>query len=757
MLGMKAIEAMICLCIIDDTFHENEKAYLTDICEEEFELPKSFIEEKHQTLKEKNISELAGIFNQFVKNVKKNEREYYYKIFFDLAKIDSFLHSEEIKLLINLEKIWDLKIAASPVIIPSNEQKEIIESDSRSKLKVTSPPGCGKTAVAAQRCVFLVKQHQMNPSNLLVLSFSRAAIKELRDRIEIASDVDSFPIKLSTIDQHTFKFLRGWGQEEVKDYLKDYEQNIEAFNDLIEKKNEDVIADIKNFKHVIIDEAQDITGIRSTLLQNIIKNLDKDCGVTIFSDPMQAIYNFTLEEGDQNEKQENFLDTLSNKIFSEKKLSKIYRTDSKQLSDMFIKYRLNFIEADDDPDGKLDYLEKKKTLFKEAKEKSNGMDDDLAKSIGHKHLFLFRKKSEMLKAAEKAFEKKKNVSLRFGGSPDCIYPWIARIFHDHMEPSISRKSFIDKWRNKLNIVSNLQAEEAWEKIFKEAPMNVDVSVEMLREKLSSGRPSLDLCMKDYGESSNVLGTIHASKGREAETVFYYTFKDKEPLQNTDFHEETRVMYVAMTRCRNKFGVRDLEEEIGFKDWAKRLNNKSNRIYAKRTSRAGNPYFLVQVGLKDDIDEIRLVARPAEDEFGFEEKERVDKSQKFFSSIISPVEVGMLHYVIPKQKNYSMFFGKKKITDEKYNTFVLSDTYGYMGKNFTIELQGIINKEAQGRTTKLIDNVYLIGSRTCVVGKNHMRLPSIHDPYGKTGFWLAPLIAGWASVRTKKKGGYRRGR
>ena len=236
MLDIKAIEAMICLCIIDGTFHENEKAYLTDICEEEFELPKSFIEEKHQTLKEKNISELAGIFNQFVKNVKKNEREYYYKIFFDLAKIDSFLHSEEIKLLINLEKIWDLKIAASPVIIPSNEQKEIIESDSRSKLKVISPPGCGKTAVAAQRCVFLVKQHQINPSNLLVLSFSRAAIKELRDRIEIASDVDTFPIKLSTIDQHTFKFLRGWGQEEVKDYLKDYEQNIEAFNDLIEKK-----------------------------------------------------------------------------------------------------------------------------------------------------------------------------------------------------------------------------------------------------------------------------------------------------------------------------------------------------------------------------------------------------------------------------------------------------------------------------------------------------------------------------------------
>ena len=166
--------------------------------------------------------------------------------------------------------------------------------------------------------------------------------------------------------------------------------------------------------------------------------------------------------------------------------------------------------------------------------------------------------------------------------------------------------------------------------------------------------------------------------------------------------------------------------------------------------------MVQVGLKDDIDEIRLVARPPNDEFGFEEKERVDKSQNLFSSIISPVEVGMNH-ALTQNINYSMMFGKKKITDKKYNTFVLSDTYGYMGKNFTIELQGIINHEAPGYTTKLIDDVYLFGSRTCVVGKNHISLPSIHDPYGKTGFWLAPLIAGWASVRTKKKSRYRRGR
>ena len=54
MSDIKALEAMICLCIIDNKFHENEKGYLIDLCKDEFELPKSIIEEKHQIMKEKN-------------------------------------------------------------------------------------------------------------------------------------------------------------------------------------------------------------------------------------------------------------------------------------------------------------------------------------------------------------------------------------------------------------------------------------------------------------------------------------------------------------------------------------------------------------------------------------------------------------------------------------------------------------------------------------------------------------------------------
>ena len=145
-------------------------------------------------------------------------------------------------------------------------------------------------------------------------------------------------------------------------------KNIRTFIDLIKKKNEDVISDIKSFEHIIIDEAQDITGIRSELLLIIIKNINKNCGITIFGDPNQAIYNFTLDDGDQSEEQENFLDELiENKKFAQKELNKIFRTDSKKLLDLFTKFRKNFVDLKQDSDGQKDFLKKKKYYLKKPK------------------------------------------------------------------------------------------------------------------------------------------------------------------------------------------------------------------------------------------------------------------------------------------------------------------------------------------------------------------------------------------------------
>ena len=59
------LKACIALCIIDDKFHENEKRYLEDICEDEFELSINEIENIHNEIKDKEINQLKKIFNEF--------------------------------------------------------------------------------------------------------------------------------------------------------------------------------------------------------------------------------------------------------------------------------------------------------------------------------------------------------------------------------------------------------------------------------------------------------------------------------------------------------------------------------------------------------------------------------------------------------------------------------------------------------------------------------------------------------------------
>ena len=96
---------------------------------------------------------------------------------------------------------------------------------------------------------------------------------------------------------------------------------------------------------------------------------------------------------------------------------------------------------------------------------------------------------------------------------------VSKNFYDHLDETISKNILLIN--GKIKIISSMDPEEAWNKIHREAQVYEDVNIDLLREKLSSGKPSFDLCMKDYGESSNVLGTVHASKGRESESFLLH--------------------------------------------------------------------------------------------------------------------------------------------------------------------------------------------------------------------------------------------
>ena len=65
----------------------------------------------------------------------------------------------------------------------SSNQKKAIEHGA-GPLMVLAGPGSGKTFVITHRIKYLIEGPGINPAHILVVTFSRAAAKEMKDRLK---------------------------------------------------------------------------------------------------------------------------------------------------------------------------------------------------------------------------------------------------------------------------------------------------------------------------------------------------------------------------------------------------------------------------------------------------------------------------------------------------------------------------------------------------------------------------------------------
>ncbi len=219
----------------------------------------------------------------------------------------------------------------------NKEQKEAITYISN-PLLVVAGPGTGKTRTLIGRIEYLLELDR--PEEILVVTFSRAAAREIKERIKEKKtslklpQIDTLhaigyeiwvktfkevPILLSeeesrrifmeanpTLDKRELNFK--WNKilkkrestSSMEDGLLEYFENYKRlkeklkvidYQDLLEKwlkllKEEK----LTKYKHVLVDEAQDL----SLLQLNIIKNLLPENGKGLFAigDPNQSIYGF---------------------------------------------------------------------------------------------------------------------------------------------------------------------------------------------------------------------------------------------------------------------------------------------------------------------------------------------------------------------------------------------------------------------------------------------------------------------------------
>lgn len=171
-------------------------------------------------------------------------------------------------------------------------QRDVAEADPDARMFVTAAAGQGKTEVLLARVKTLVEDG-LNPADeILVLSFSRAAVEAVRKRARI-HDLDGLQIR--TFDSFAAQILIDMDEETLGD----------SFDARIRKATKYIAGDetpdrLTYLQHILVDEAQDLVGDRAELVLALFSVLGDDFGFTVLGDPLQGIYDFQLKNPNPN-------------------------------------------------------------------------------------------------------------------------------------------------------------------------------------------------------------------------------------------------------------------------------------------------------------------------------------------------------------------------------------------------------------------------------------------------------------------------
>ena len=314
------------------------------------------------------------------------------------------------------------------------EQLEVILEEPASWQLVIAGPGAGKSAVACQRIAYLLDEG-IPASRILLVSFTRTAVAELRDRIVsyAVSGAAARSVRISTIDSHAWSLRAGFDDEPLPGLLDDgsYDLSIQRTVELFRNQQPDLIDFTARLEHLIIDETQDVTGPRVDLVIEMLGALSPNCGVTILADPAQAIYGFTTDGTDDNGSEQSLLEQLPSKFprnFHERTLRNIHRVDNDALVDLFLRTRRE-VEFAEDAHGHIARVQKtiRETCGNEVGiTHYENLPDFLNRTHNGSMLVLFRRRADILFASSYCSQAGVEHRLRMSDLP-IVVPALARL------------------------------------------------------------------------------------------------------------------------------------------------------------------------------------------------------------------------------------------------------------------------------------------------------------------------------------------
>jgi DNA helicase-2/ATP-dependent DNA helicase PcrA len=202
-------------------------------------------------------------------------------------------------------------------VVMNKMQKEAI-SHPMGPLLLLATPGAGKTTVLNARILYLILRQGVNPENILALTFSKAAAKEMGMRFQqLYGQLIKSRVRFSTIHSFCYTIVRAYFQEKrIAFTLIENEQGIHSKNavlkHLYEEINQTILTEDK-----LEELANAICFIKNSMISSLeVQNMDtkvKDLG------PIYEAYEDYKKNANPRNKLIDFDDmlTLSNQILAE--------------------------------------------------------------------------------------------------------------------------------------------------------------------------------------------------------------------------------------------------------------------------------------------------------------------------------------------------------------------------------------------------------------------------------------------------------
>ncbi|MFE4664115.1 UvrD-helicase domain-containing protein [Streptomyces sp. NPDC056716] len=177
------------------------------------------------------------------------------------------------------------------------EQRTVVDQPWNARVLVTAGAGAGKTHTLVRRldalCGHEDPEQALEAAEILVLTFSRAAARELRERIARHGE-RARRVRAQTFDAWAYGVLLGaypdgeWG-------AVGFDERISAATRAVEKGALEA-GDAVPPAHVVIDEVQDLLGGRRELVETLLDRYQDSSGFTVVGDAAQSVYGFQIED-----------------------------------------------------------------------------------------------------------------------------------------------------------------------------------------------------------------------------------------------------------------------------------------------------------------------------------------------------------------------------------------------------------------------------------------------------------------------------